>query len=180
MRWVAAAAVALVATGMVIGGALLAADPALDDQLTRRAVAALERPQPTVAVHGHNKSANPNRRTDIDGYELACVAKVFGHDPATATTIDDVRVIYAHRTCAATGPGLAWPSSIRETGPIAVRLGVPDTLVLPEKALPDQADASYADRIRAVIPPRYHRQALAYTDFVDPTVAEELKDEVDD
>jgi len=178
MRWVAAAGVTVLATGVVIGGALLAADPSLDEQLTRRAVAALERPQQTAVAHGHNGTTNPNRRTDIDGHELTCVAKVFGHDPANATTVDDVRVIYAHRTCAATG--LPWPSAIRETGPIAVRLGVPDTLVLPEKALPDKTDASYADRIRAVIPPRYHQQALAYTDFVDPTVAEELQDQVED
>jgi hypothetical protein len=179
MRWAAAAATTVVATGVVIGGITLASDPSLEEQLTRRAVAALERAEPTATTHGHNQPANPNRRTDIDGHELVCVAKVFGHEPTNATTIDDVHVIYAHRTCAATGPGLAWPASIRETGPVAVRLGIPDELVLPEKALPERTDASYADRIRAVIPTRYHRQALAYADYVDPTVADELKDEVD-
>jgi hypothetical protein len=180
MRWAAAAATTVVATGVVIGGVLLATDPSLEEQLARRTIAALQRADPTVATHGHNQPANPNRRTDIDGHELVCVAKVFGHDPTNATTVDDVRVIYAHRTCAAIGPGLAWPASIRETGPVAIRLGIPDALVLPEKALPEQTDASYADRIRAVIPTRYHDQALAYADFVDPTVADELQDEVDD
>jgi hypothetical protein len=179
MRWVAAAGVTIVAAGVVVGSALLAADPSLDDQLGRRVVAALERADPsTPPRHGH-EPANPNRRTDIDGNELVCVARVFGHEPPTATAVDDVRVIYAHRTCAATGPGLAWPESLRETGPVAVRLGVPDTLVLPEKALPESADATYKDRIRAVIPQRYQGQALAYADFVDPEVAEELQDSID-
>lgn len=180
MRWVAAAGVAIVAAGVVVGGVLLMSDPSLDDQLGRRVVAALERADPAAPpAHGHTTPANPNRRTDIDGNELVCVAKVFGHEPASATAVDDVRVVYAHRTCAATGPGLRWPASIRETGPVAVRLGVPDTLVLPEKALPNAEDASYTDRIRAVIPQRYQGQALAYADFVDPAVAEELRDSID-
>jgi hypothetical protein len=180
MRWVAAAGIAIVAAGVVVGGVLLTSEPSLDDQLGRRVVAALERVDPAAPpMHGHMMPANPNRRTDIDGHELTCVAKVFGHEPSNATEIDDVRMVYAHRTCAATGPGLAWPASLRETGPVAVRLGVPDKLVLPEKALPEKADASYTDRIRAVIPQRYQGQALAYADFVDPEVAEELEDSID-
>ncbi|MFL6120449.1 hypothetical protein [Actinophytocola sp.] len=181
MRWVAAAGVAVVAVGVVVGGVLLTRQPSLDEQLSRRVVAALERAVPTAApVHAHNQPKDPNRRTDIDGNELVCVARVFGHDPSTATTVNDVRVVYAHRTCAAAGPGQFWPESLRETGPVAVRLGVPDELVLPEKALPDKADAAYADRIRAVIPKRYQEQALAYPDFVDPDVAAALQDQLDD
>lgn len=184
LRWAAAAAVAVVAVGIVVGGVLLSANPALDELMDRRVVAALERADPGAAHppgHSeHGESADPNRRVDIDGHELRCVARTFGHDPADATTIEDVTVIYAHRMCAAVGPGLAWPEAIRETGPVAVRLGVPDTLVLPEKALPDEPDASYADRIRAVVPERFHEQALAYPDFVDPDVAEELQDRIED
>jgi hypothetical protein len=179
LRWVAAGAIAVVAAGVVVGGVWLSADSSLDDQLGRRVVAALERAQPgAIPAHGHAPK-NPEKRADIDGNELVCVAKVFGHEPADATEVDRITVIYAHRTCAAIGPGLFWPESLRETGPVAVRLGVPDELVLPEKALPDEEDASYADRIRAVIPARYQGQALAYPDFVDPDVADELEDAVD-
>jgi hypothetical protein len=182
MRWVAAAAVAVAASGVVVAGVLLAAEPSLDESLARRVVAALERAEPTAgpSPHGHDTPANPDRRTDIDGFELVCAAKVFGHDPPAATSVDDVQVIYAHRTCAAVGPGLVWPASLRETGPVAVRLGIPDTLVLPEKALPEATDAKYADRIRAVIPKSYQQQALAYPDFVNPDVAADLQDHIDD
>jgi hypothetical protein len=180
MRWATAAGIAVVAVGMVVAGVVLTRGPSLDEQLSRHVVAALERATPNAApVHAHTKPTNPNRRTDIDGNELVCVARVFGHDPADASTVDDVKVIYAHRTCAAVGPGLAWPESIRETGPVAVRLGIPDTLVLPEKALPNETNANYADRIRAVIPKQYQKQALAYTNFVDPDVADELQDQLD-
>lgn len=177
----AAAAIAVVAAGVVVAGATLAADPSLDELLDRRVVAALERATPgTVpSAHGHDTSANPGRRTDIDGFELVCAAKVFGHEPAEVSTVEEVTVVYAHRTCAAVGPGLVWPASIRETGPVAVKLGVPDRLVLPEKALAADTDAKYVDRIRAVIPTRYQSAALAYPDFVDPDVAGDLQDLVD-
>lgn len=182
MRWVVAAAVAVVGVGVAVGGVLLMDEPDLDELMDRRAVAALERAEPNAAPqthHGHGRPpANPNRRTDIDGNELVCVAKVFGHDPPGATSIDDVTVIYAHRMCAATGPGLTWPNSIRETGPVAIRLGAPDELVMPERAEPE--DAPYADRIRAVIPTRYQEQALTHANFMDPAIAEELQDRVDD
>jgi hypothetical protein len=182
MRWVAAAAIAVVASGIVVAGAMLSAEPSLDELLDRRVVAALERSTPGSApsAHAHNAPKKPNHRTDIDGFELVCAAKVFGHEPADVSTVEDVRVVYAHRTCAAVGPGLMWPESIRETGPVAVKLGVPDTLVLPENALPGDANAQYADRIRAVIPKRYQSAALAYPDFVDPDVADDLQDLIDD
>jgi hypothetical protein len=182
LRWVAAGAVAVVAVGVVVGGVLLSQEESLDEVMSRRVEAALEQPGPAApsAHPEHGQSANPSRRVDTDGHELRCVAKVFGHDPPGATAVDDVTVIYAHRMCAAIGAGLVWPGSIRETGPVAVRLGVPDTLVLPEKALPAAADANYADRIRAVIPERYHEDALAFADFVDPDVAAELQDRVED
>lgn len=188
LRWVTAGAVAVVATGVVVGGVLLSAEPDLEESMNRRAVAALERAQPVEtgapAAHGghggHAEPADPNRRTDLDGHELRCVARVFGHEPPDATDLGEVTVLYAHRMCAVVGPGLVWPDSVRETGPVAVRLGTPDTLVLPEKALADDADAQYADRVRAVIPKRYHDEALAFADFVDPEVAEELEDRVAD
>lgn len=184
-RWVVAGLVAVVAAGVVVGGVLLSPRSGLDEQLNRRAVAALEQAPPTATsqptshpAHGH--PANPDRRVDTDGHELRCVAKVFGHDPPGASSIDEVSVSYAHRMCAAIGPGLVWPASIREAGPVAVRLGIPDTLILPEKALPDVRDANYTDRIRAVIPERHLEQALAFADFVDPDVAEELRDRVEE
>ena len=183
MRWAAAAGVAIVAVGVVVGGVILADEPSLDEQLSRRVMAALERAVPTAQPahgHGHAEPEDPTRRTDIDGNELVCVAKVFGRSPTTATTVDDVKVVYAHRACAAVGPGLIWPESLRETGPVAVRLGTPDQLVLPEKALPTKPDAAYADRIRAVIPKQYQKQALAYPNFVDPEVAANLEDQLDD
>jgi hypothetical protein len=185
VRWLVAGLVTVVAAGVVVGGVLLSPRSGLDEQLNRRAVAALEQAPPTETSPptphaAHGRPANPDRRVDTDGHELRCVAKVFGHDPPGASSIDEVSVSYAHRMCAAIGPGLAWPASIRETGPVAVRLGTPDTLILPEKALPEVPDANYTDRIRAVIPERHHQQALAFADFVDPDVAEELRDRVEE
>ncbi|GAB3434552.1 hypothetical protein [Actinophytocola sediminis] len=184
VRWAVAIVVALLGVGVVVGGVVLSDRDDLDELLTRRAEAALERADPAMAGHhahtGHAQPMDPNQRMDIDGNALRCVAEVFGHDPPEATSIGEVTMVYAHRMCAAVGPGLTWPDSIRETGPVALRLGVPDTLVLPEKALTDDLDANYADRIRAVVPPRLQQDALTYTEFVDEDVAEELQDRIDD
>jgi hypothetical protein len=189
MRWVAAAAIAVVAVGIALVGVLLPREPSLDELMNRRVVAALERAQPTEAgepsAHGGHDAepVNANRRTDIDGHELRCVAKVFGHDPPGATSINDVKTIYAHRMCAAVDPGLTWPSSIRESGPVAVHLGIPDELLMPEKdntAAENGAVVAYPDRVRAIIPERYHQQALAHADFVDPDVREELQERMED
>jgi hypothetical protein len=185
MRWAVAAVVAVLAVGVVVGGVLLSNRDDLDELMSRRVVAALERADPAEATDdsahtAHGQPVDPNRRLDIRGNELRCAAAAFGHEPPEATSIDDVTVIYAHRMCAAVGPGLTWPASIRETGPVAVRLGVPDTLVLPEKAIPENSEADYAARIRAVIPGRYHDDALAFPDFVDPGIAEDLRDRIED
>lgn len=189
MRWVVAGVGTTLAVVLAAGGVLLVADDGLDEQLGRRVVAALERSD--AAAHpGHDghggtaghggAAADGQRRVDLDGHELRCAAKVFGHEPAGATSVDEVTVIYAHRMCAAVGPGLAWPDSIREAGPVSVRLGVPDTLVLPEKALPNHPDADYAQRIRTVVPQQFHDAALGFPGYVDPDVVEDLRDLVGD
>jgi len=183
MRWAVAFAVAALAVVLAAGGVLLVADDGLDEQLSRRVVAALERPDADAhaghAGHG-GAAADSLLRVDIDGHELRCATEVFGHEPAGATSVGEVTVVYAHRMCAAIGPGLVWPDSIRETGPVAVRLGVPDTLVLPEKAMPGDPGANYAERIRSVVPPPFRDAALAFPDYVDPDVAEDLQDLVED
>jgi hypothetical protein len=78
--------------------------------------------------------------------------------------------------CAMRGDGYTWPQSIRGAGPIAVELTDPVTIRTPEM-IPASAEMNYADRIRELIPERYHDQALASQSFVDPDVADRLRAE---
>lgn len=183
--WLVILAALGVAAGLVVVvRAIVTSDPpSLQDQLAVRAVEVLEQAPPSSgdAGHhtGHGQPADHTRRVDRDGNELRCAAKTFGYDPPDATRVDEVREIYAHHMCAAIGPGLAWPSSIRETGPVTVRLADPAAVVVPEQALPGEQGAQYADRVRAIIPERYHEQALAFGNFVDPDVAAGLRDRIE-
>ncbi|OLF14136.1 hypothetical protein BLA60_02960 [Actinophytocola xinjiangensis] len=185
MRWAVVAAVAVLAVVLAAGGALLVTRDGLDEQLGRRVVAALERPDADLNAGddqhaGHDPASGATRRVSPDGHELRCATEVFGHEPVDATSVEEVTVVYAHRMCAAVGPGLVWPDSIRETGPVAVRLGIPDTLVLPERSLLDDPDANYVERIRSVVPQPFRDAALAFRDYVDPDVAQDLQDLVED
>jgi hypothetical protein len=173
-RWLAALAL----LGLVVAGAVLlrltagsapptAGDAApLPEQLADRVVSILEQATPQEHTdHGHHLAGATNG--------LVCVADAFGYEPASATSIEQVEVVYAHHMCAEVGPGMAWPQAVRAYGPLAVQLTDPVTVVLPEQALRDQPAATHADRIRAIVPEQYHEQALV-TRFNDE-VAEALR-----
>lgn len=176
------AVLALRATG-AFDGLVAAGQPALPEQLAARVVVVLERAgppgggsaEPTAADPARLDPARQGHPLDTDPVRLVCAAKTFGFDPPEATTVDQVRVVYAHHMCAAVAPGLTWPGAIRVAGPLAVTLTEPATVRLPEQALPGVPDATQLDRVRSIIPERYHRQALAPDGLVDPDVAELLR-----
>lgn len=170
LRWLAVALVAVVVAVVAVAVARVGTDRAdpLQDQLAARVVDALE--NATVdehAAHGHSFD---------EGATIACAAEAFGFEPPEAETVDQVRTVYAHHMCAMRGDGYTWPQSIRGAGPIAVELTDPVTIRTPEM-IPASAEMNYADRIRELIPERYHDQALASQSFVDPDVADRLREE---
>jgi hypothetical protein len=170
LRWLAVALVAVVVVVVAVAMARTGSgggDPLLD-QLATRVVAAMESAtEEEHAAHGHNFDHEST---------IACAAEAFGFEPPEAESVDEVRVIYAHHMCAMHGDGYTWPQSIRAAGPIVVELTDPVTIRTPEM-IEASAEMNYADRIRQLIPERYHDQALASESFVDPDVAERLRAE---
>lgn len=67
---------------------------------------------------------------------MVCTAKVFGRDPATASSVRDVRVVYAWVACQQVG------GTTNEVIPVAVSLADPPAVRSPR----DGEDADY-DRI---------------------------------
>ena len=176
-RWlVALAALAAVVAAAVLlrvaggGGDTEAGEPAsLPEQLTARVVATLEESSSSEhAEHGHH--------FDEEAVRIVCAAETFGFEPAEATTVDDVEMVYAHHMCAEVGTGFGWPDAVRAAGPLAVELTDPVTVLLPEQALAGQEGVNHADRIRAIIPEQYHEAALAPEGFAAPAVAERLRE----
>lgn len=143
-------------------------DRPLPEQLAARMVTILEQASPDEhADHGHH--------FDEEASGIVCAAETYGYEPADATTVAQVEVVYGLHMCAEYGPGLVWPGAIRASGPLAVELSAePATVLLPEQALAGEEGVSHADRVRAILPEQYHAQALAADGF-DPDVAEVLR-----
>ena len=176
VRWLAVGvvlvAVAVAVLLRVASSASEPAEPALAEQLSGRVVEILEESTPDEhAEHGHH--------FDEEATRILCAASAFGFDPPEATTVDEVQVVYAHHMCAVVGPAFDWPDGVRSGGPLAIDLGEPAAVRTPE-LVPAEEGMDYAGRIRALIPERYHEQALGFDSFVDPAVADALRERYED
>jgi hypothetical protein len=86
---------------------------------------------------------------------IGCAAAVFGVDPENATTISDVRVVYAHVHCAGVTATGDLSSAEALAIPVAVTLPSPAGIVAPGDG--DQ----YARDLHRIFPERLWKQAAA-------------------
>ena len=161
-------AVAVAVLIRVVSSASEPAEPTLTEQLGNRVEEILQESSAEEhAAHGHH--------FDDEATGVLCEASAFGFEPPEATSIEQVRVVYAQHMCAVVGPAFGWPDGIRSGGPLAVELTEPPVVRTPEQIAGGE-ELDYAGRIRALIPERYHEQVLSFEGFVDPAVAEALRE----
>ncbi|TDE53572.1 hypothetical protein E1295_16265 [Nonomuraea mesophila] len=156
----------LVATTVTLAGLTLAGvmffagrqpSAQLNDELAAQVTLILEQASTGEHhAHGHHFESN-----------VVCAVEPFGTEPAGASSLVEVKWVYARHLCAITGESSEWSVSVRASGPIAVRLGIPPVVKVPE------AGAGYPERVRRLIPPRYHEEAFA--DFSDDAAIEAAK-----
>jgi hypothetical protein len=149
---------AIVALVVVLTGAAVAVglsrsgDTELRGLLAARVTELLERSTPAEHHdHGHEFG-------DEAG-QVVCAVDPFGYDPPDATTLAQVKHVYARHMCAITGPHAGWAVSVRASGPIAVDLGDRPVIRVPTPG------TGYPERVRQLIPQRY--QAEAFAEFAD-------------
>ncbi|HEX4812789.1 MAG TPA: hypothetical protein VFV66_08560 [Nonomuraea sp.] len=117
----------------------------LKEELAAQVTKILEEASPDEHhAHGH---------TTIES-RVVCAVEPFGTEPPNATSLVEVTWVYARHMCAVTGASPDWASSVRAAGPIAVKISIPPQVRVPEPG------AGYPDRVRRLIPARYHEQAL--------------------
>ncbi|MFC4118694.1 hypothetical protein [Nonomuraea zeae] len=117
----------------------------LNEELAAQVTLILEQASPDEHhAHGHSFDSR-----------VVCAVEPFGTEPADATSLVEVRWVYARHMCAVTGAGTDWASSVRASGPIAVKVDIPPQIRVPEPG------EGYPDRVRRLIPARYHEQAFA-------------------
>jgi hypothetical protein len=116
----------------------------LQEELAAQVTKILEESSPDEHhAHGHNFESR-----------VVCAVEPFGTEPADAKSLVEVTWVYARHMCAITGESPEWASSVRAAGPIAVKISIPPQIRVPEPG------AGYPDRVRNLIPERYHVQAF--------------------
>jgi len=148
-----AAAVMLPAAGF---GTTRGPDP-LRAALAERIVTAMEHATPTQHhEHGHDAAAT-----------MACVAEVYGFEPADATSESQVRTAYGYIFCAAGTTDIPFDYAAKLAGPVAVDMGPTPTVHIAQSGL------GYPERVRELMPDRFEQQAL--TGFTDHSVPGRLR-----
>lgn len=108
--------------------------------------------------HGHDVAAAD---------KVLCTAETMGTEPADASRVEDVRVVYAYFFCAAGEPGQPWDFAARISGPVVVELADPPVVRIA------QAGLGYPDRVKAMLPDEY--EDWAFGGFHDPRLPTELR-----
>ncbi|MGW0802271.1 hypothetical protein [Nonomuraea sp. NPDC002799] len=117
----------------------------LNQELAAQVTLILEQASPDEHhAHGHSFDSR-----------VVCAVEPFGTEPADATSLVQVRWVYARHMCAITGQSSDWAASVRASGPIAVKIDIPPQIRVPTPG------AGFPDRVRQLIPARYHAQAFA-------------------
>ncbi|NRQ40463.1 hypothetical protein HII36_52900 [Nonomuraea sp. NN258] len=135
----------LTLAGVMLFAATRESPSALDARLAAEVTLILERASPDEHHdHGHRFESR-----------VVCAVEPFGTEPADARALTEVRWVYARHMCAVKGASAEWSTSVRASGPLAVRLGSPPLVRVPEPG------PGYPDRVRGLIPERYHDEAFA-------------------
>lgn len=86
-----------------------------------------------------------------------CGARVYGYEPATATSADDVVTVYGFHMCGLAQPGLPWERAMKMVAPLVIRY---DTRPPKIRMAESGAGVSYRDRVKQLFPAKYQRSAF--------------------
>lgn len=151
-RYLGAAAILLAASaGAVVlhGTAGPRAEPAdLRGQIEARMRSTLERSNPEQHQHaGH--SAQPVAA-------VICGVRAYGHEPAGATTLAEVRRVYGFHLCGVAEAKRPWDVAVKLAGPVILDMSTEPVGIQVVEAT---ADVRFVDRLREMFPAGYAEQA---------------------
>lgn len=123
----------------------------LNAQLGRGLVATLEQLEPEQH-QGHGEHAK-----DVAAEtKVVCGVRVFGFEPAEATTVSEVRTAYGFHLCGVAEPNRPWDWAVKLVGPIVVSMATqPPTVQVAEAT----NEVSFTDRVGQLFPEQYQEQA---------------------
>lgn len=150
----AVAALLLVRLDVIGGGGSSAArqSSAVDAELARRMTTTLEQmPFTQHQNHGGHLVGGDQQ------VKLVCAARVYGYEPATAATADEVVTVYGFHMCGVAEAGRPWEWAMKLVAPLVMRFDTrPPTVQMAEAT----AEVTYQDRVRQLIPEQYQQLAF--------------------
>jgi hypothetical protein len=160
------AGVAVVLLAATAGAAALtrsgAAAPDLDQQIVTVMRETLETSDP--GQHHHAGHA-PQQATPSP---VVCGIRVYGHEPAKAETLAEVRTVYGFHLCGVAEPKRPWDVAVKLAGPVIVDLSATPPGI---QAVEATETVKFADRLRQMFPPEYadlaSREALSPGEMTD-------------
>lgn len=122
-------------------------------ELTARLTTYLESLPPTKHA-GHGGAAAAGKATTI------CGVRVYGYEPATAGTADDVTKVYGFHLCGVAQPGLDWDWAPKLVAPVIATYDISGTSPAKRtKPKVQMVEATpkvpYQERLRELFPPQY-------------------------
>ncbi|HEX8345026.1 MAG TPA: hypothetical protein VF657_09805, partial [Actinoplanes sp.] len=154
--------VAVILTTVSAGALVLAdsvgpeAEPAdLQGQLMTRMRTTLERSDPGQHNHaGHNaQQVAAGKKAPA----VICGVRVYGHEPAGATALAEVRTVYGFHLCGVAEDARPWDVAVKLAGPVVLDMSTEPPGIQVVEAT---ADVMYADRLRQMFPHRYAELAF--------------------
>ena len=166
-RYVGAAAILLVASA---GAAVLAYPeapeakaPDLNSQIATLMRGTLEQSDPEQHNHaGHSAAQQATPAAVI------CGVRAYGHEPAQATTLAEVRTVYGFHLCGVAEQKRPWDVAVKLAGPVILDLSTTPPGIQVVEAT---EDVKFADQLRQMFPPKYadlaSKEALAASEMAD-------------
>ncbi|MFB9699079.1 hypothetical protein ACFQFC_18245 [Amorphoplanes digitatis] len=133
------------------------AQPAdLQGQIVARMRTTLEQSNPEQHQHaGH--TAQQATTGEQAKPAVICGVRVYGHEPAGATTLAEVRTVYGFHLCGVAGQGYPWDVAVKLAGPVILDMSTEPVGI---RVVEATADTKFVDRLREMFPPKYAEVAL--------------------
>ncbi|MET8151293.1 hypothetical protein ACIBSW_31750 [Actinoplanes sp. NPDC049668] len=142
------------------------AQPAsLQEQIVARMRTTLEQSNPEQhnhAGHGVQQAATEEKPAVI------CGVRVYGHEPAGATTLAEVKTVYGFHLCGVAGQKHPWDVAVKLAGPVILDMSTEPVGIQVVEAT---ADTRFVDRLREMFPAKYaelaQKEALSDSEMAD-------------
>ncbi|WP_203798702.1 hypothetical protein [Actinoplanes couchii] len=133
----------------------------LREQITARMRTTLEQSSPEQHQHAGHAAA--------DG-AVVCGVRVYGYEPADATTMSAVRTVYGFHLCGVAGQKQPWDVAVKLAGPVILDMSTDPPGI---QAVEATEKVKYIDRLWQMFPPRYAE--LAVKEALTPQEMTELR-----